>query len=114
MEICEVDAHHFPTSWALVEIIVEYHVLLLACGVDGLDRLSCLVFGIYKWQSHLPKMLACELRYQAVAERLGRNASLVRQKEYGTLTHMLTIPDRDLLTAMERRVMCLDCPFPHD
>ena len=58
------------------------------CLVDFLHRLTCLVIVIYKWQSHLAKIMAIKLSQQAVAQRFRGNAGLIGQKEYGTLTHM--------------------------
>jgi hypothetical protein len=87
---------------------------LVCCRVYFADCFQCLVMTIYKWQSHLPKMLAVKLRQQAVTQSFCRYASLVRQKEYGALSHMTSFYQsgtsrRGLYSAW----VPVDCPFPH-
>jgi hypothetical protein len=55
--------------------------------VDRPYGLFRLVFGIYKWQSHLPKLLAGELRDETVTKSLGRDTGLIRNEEYDALNH---------------------------
>ena len=63
--------------------------------IDPGDRFFCLVSGIYKWQSHLSKFLAVELREQAVAERFGGHTGLVGEKVNNAFVHRDDCPRPD-------------------
>ena len=54
------------------------HRVRLARLVDSGQCLLCLVIRIYKWQSHLAKIVTDELGQQAVAQRFGGYSGLVR------------------------------------
>jgi hypothetical protein len=63
----------------------------LGSFVDFCNSLSRLVFTIYKWQSHLPKILAVKLGQKAVSEGFGSDTRLVRNKENRAFAHLMLI-----------------------